>query len=70
MTSITRRRLLTTGLVATAGVAGAALMPGLARRRGLIPPDACGAYAGAPRSRMPPSACSPGTPSLASFRAA
>ncbi len=41
MSPISRRTLLTTGLVATAGVAGAALVPGFARRRGLVPPDGC-----------------------------
>ena len=39
MNKISRRRLITTGLAATAGVAGLAAAPTIARRYGLIPPD-------------------------------
>jgi DMSO/TMAO reductase YedYZ molybdopterin-dependent catalytic subunit len=42
--SISRRRLITTGLAATAGVAGVAAASRLVQRYGLIPPDHCGAY--------------------------
>jgi DMSO/TMAO reductase YedYZ molybdopterin-dependent catalytic subunit len=43
MSNISRRRLITTGLAATAGVAGLATAH-LARRYGLIPPDNGGIY--------------------------
>jgi DMSO/TMAO reductase YedYZ molybdopterin-dependent catalytic subunit len=39
MSDISRRKLITTGLIATAGVAGLATAGRLARRYGLIPPD-------------------------------
>jgi len=41
---ISRRRLITTGLAATAGVAGLAVADRVARRYGLIPPDGGGIY--------------------------
>jgi DMSO/TMAO reductase YedYZ molybdopterin-dependent catalytic subunit len=44
MKSISRRKLITTGLAATAGVAGIAVADRLARRYALIPPDGCGVY--------------------------
>ena len=44
MKTITRRRLITTGLAATAGVAGLAAADRVAHRYGLVPPDGCGAY--------------------------
>jgi DMSO/TMAO reductase YedYZ molybdopterin-dependent catalytic subunit len=44
MSNISRRKLITTGLVATAGVAGLAGTHRLARRYGLIPPDSSGAW--------------------------
>jgi DMSO/TMAO reductase YedYZ molybdopterin-dependent catalytic subunit len=44
MSKISRRRLITTGLAATAGVAGLAAASSLARRYGLIPPDCGGIY--------------------------
>jgi DMSO/TMAO reductase YedYZ molybdopterin-dependent catalytic subunit len=44
MSNISRRKLITTGLVATAGVAGIAAAGPLARRYGLIPPDSNGAW--------------------------
>lgn len=44
MKSITRRRLITTGISATAGVAGLALADRIAHRFGLVPPDHCGLY--------------------------
>ncbi len=44
MTPISRRKLITTGLAATAGVAGLAAASQIARRYGLIPPDHCGIY--------------------------
>jgi DMSO/TMAO reductase YedYZ molybdopterin-dependent catalytic subunit len=42
--NISRRKLITTGLAATAGVAGLATAHRLARRYGLIPPDNGGIY--------------------------
>ena len=42
MSIISRRKLITTGLVATAGAAGLAAAARLARRYGLIPPDSSG----------------------------
>jgi DMSO/TMAO reductase YedYZ molybdopterin-dependent catalytic subunit len=44
MSSISRRKLITTGLGATAGLAGLAVALPLARRSGLIPPDCRGIY--------------------------
>jgi DMSO/TMAO reductase YedYZ molybdopterin-dependent catalytic subunit len=44
MSPISRRKLITTGLAATAGVAGLAVADRMARRYGLIPPDHCGFY--------------------------
>jgi DMSO/TMAO reductase YedYZ molybdopterin-dependent catalytic subunit len=44
MTPISRRKLMTTGLAATAGVAGLTVAARLAQRYGLIPPDHCGIY--------------------------
>jgi len=44
MNNISRRKLITTGLAATAGVAGLTAASGLARRYGLVPPDCRGAY--------------------------
>ena len=44
MNPISRRKLITTGLAATAGVAGLSVAASLSRRYGLIPPDHCGAY--------------------------
>jgi DMSO/TMAO reductase YedYZ molybdopterin-dependent catalytic subunit len=44
MKPITRRKLLTTGFAATAGVAGVAAAAHLAERYGLIPPDSGGVY--------------------------
>jgi DMSO/TMAO reductase YedYZ molybdopterin-dependent catalytic subunit len=44
MSNISRRKLITTGLVATAGVAGLAAAGPLARRYGLIPPDSTGVW--------------------------
>jgi DMSO/TMAO reductase YedYZ molybdopterin-dependent catalytic subunit len=43
MSEISRRKLITTGLIAGAGVAGLGAAR-LAGRHGLIPPDHCGAY--------------------------
>jgi len=39
MRNLSRRKLITTGLAATAGASGLAVAGGLARRYGLIPPD-------------------------------
>ena len=39
-----RRKLITTGLAAAAGASGLAIAGGLAKRYGLIPPDATGPY--------------------------
>jgi len=44
MTKVTRRKLITTGLAATAGAAGLAAAAKIAGRYGLIPPDAEGIY--------------------------
>ena len=44
MKPITRRRLITTGLAATAGAAGLTAAAKLSKRYGLIPPDHCGVY--------------------------
>jgi DMSO/TMAO reductase YedYZ molybdopterin-dependent catalytic subunit len=44
MNNISRRKLITTGLAATAGVAGLAAASRIARRYGLIPPDSSGVY--------------------------
>jgi DMSO/TMAO reductase YedYZ molybdopterin-dependent catalytic subunit len=44
MSNISRRKLITTGLAATAGVAGLAAASRIARRYGLIPPDSGGMY--------------------------
>jgi DMSO/TMAO reductase YedYZ molybdopterin-dependent catalytic subunit len=44
MSNISRRRLITTGVAATAGVAGLAAASRIARRFGLIPPDSGGIY--------------------------
>ena len=44
MKPISRRRLMTTGLAATAGLAGIAVAGRAARRYGLVPPDHCGIY--------------------------
>jgi DMSO/TMAO reductase YedYZ molybdopterin-dependent catalytic subunit len=44
MSTISRRRLITTGLAATAGATGLAVAAKLAQRYGLIPPDSGGLY--------------------------
>ena len=44
MSKITRRQLITTGVVAAAGVSGIAVAAKLAERYGLVPPDAGGIY--------------------------
>ena len=44
MNKLSRRKLITTGLVATAGASGLAVAGKLAERYGLIPPDAGGLY--------------------------
>jgi len=44
MSNLTRRKLITTGLAAGAGVAGLAVAAKLALHYGLIPPDAGGVY--------------------------
>jgi DMSO/TMAO reductase YedYZ molybdopterin-dependent catalytic subunit len=44
MSNISRRKLITTGLAATTGVAGLTATAALARRYGLIPPDGSGVY--------------------------
>ena len=44
MSPISRRKLITTGLGAAAGVAGLAVADRLARRYGLVPPDHRGIY--------------------------
>jgi len=44
MNQISRRRLITTGIAAAAGVSGVAVAATLARRHGLIPPDSRGIW--------------------------
>jgi DMSO/TMAO reductase YedYZ molybdopterin-dependent catalytic subunit len=44
MSKISRRKLITTGLAATAGASGLAIASSLARRYGLVPPDGGGLY--------------------------
>jgi DMSO/TMAO reductase YedYZ molybdopterin-dependent catalytic subunit len=44
MKSISRRKLITTGIAAAAGVSGLAVADRLGRRYGLIPPDSGGIY--------------------------
>jgi DMSO/TMAO reductase YedYZ molybdopterin-dependent catalytic subunit len=44
MSQISRRKLITTGIQAAAGVSGIAITAALARRHGLIPPDSKGIY--------------------------
>ena len=44
MSSISRRKLISTGIAAAAGVSGVAVAAALARRHGLIPPDASGIW--------------------------
>lgn len=44
MSEISRRKLITTGIAATAGVSGLAVAARLAERYGLIPPDPGGLY--------------------------
>jgi len=44
MSKISRRKLFTTGLAATAGVSGLAAAASLAKRYGLVPPDSTGIY--------------------------
>jgi DMSO/TMAO reductase YedYZ molybdopterin-dependent catalytic subunit len=44
MTKLSRRKLITTGLAATAGVSGLAVAARVADRYGLIPPDSGGIY--------------------------
>jgi DMSO/TMAO reductase YedYZ molybdopterin-dependent catalytic subunit len=44
MSNLSRRKLITTGLAATAGASGIAVATSLARRYGLIPPDHGGIY--------------------------
>src|SRR3954470_21911640 len=44
MSNFSRRKLITTGLAATAGVSGLAVGGGLMRRYGLVPPDSAGVY--------------------------
>jgi DMSO/TMAO reductase YedYZ molybdopterin-dependent catalytic subunit len=44
MTKISRRKFVTAGLAATAGVSGLAAAANLAKRYGLIPPDSGGIY--------------------------
>ena len=44
MSKVSRRKLITTGLAATAGASGLAAAASLANRYGLIPPDYGGLY--------------------------
>ncbi|HEX6896398.1 MAG TPA: oxidoreductase, partial [Bryobacteraceae bacterium] len=42
--NISRRKLLASGITATAGASGLAIAASLARRYGLVPPDGGGLY--------------------------
>ncbi|HME08321.1 MAG TPA: molybdopterin-dependent oxidoreductase [Bryobacteraceae bacterium] len=44
MSDLSRRKLITTGIAAAAGVSGLAVANGLAKRYGLVPPDHGGLY--------------------------
>ena len=44
MSKLSRRKLITTGIAATAGVSGLAVATSVARRYGLVPPDGGGLY--------------------------
>ena len=44
MSTMSRRKLITTGVAAAAGVSGLAVAERLSRRYGLVPPDHCGVY--------------------------
>ena len=44
MTDLSRRKLIVTGLAATAGVAGVGVAAHLAQKYGLVPPDHGGLY--------------------------
>jgi len=44
MNKISRRKFVTTGLAATAGVSGVAAAAGMAKRYGLLPPDSGGVF--------------------------
>lgn len=44
MSPISRRKFVTAGLAATAGVSGVAVAATLAKRYGLVPPDSGGIY--------------------------
>lgn len=44
MNKLSRRKLITTGLAATAGASGLAVATKLAQRYGLIPPDGAGIF--------------------------
>lgn len=44
MSKISRRKLVTAGLAAAAGISGLAAATGLAKRYGLVPPDSGGVY--------------------------
>ncbi len=44
MSDLSRRKLITTGLAATAGIAGLGAAASMAQRSGLVPPDHGGAY--------------------------
>ena len=44
MSKISRRKFVTAGLAATAGVSGLAVAANFAKRYGLVPPDSGGIY--------------------------
>src|SRR5579872_244438 len=44
MSQISRRKLITGGMAAAAGISSVAVAAALARRHGLIPPDSSGVY--------------------------
>ena len=70
MSNFSRRKLITAGLAATAGVAGLAAASRFARQYGLVPPDSGGFFGPGESRPMLPSAFSPGTHSPANSRAA
>ena len=61
MSNFSRRKLITTGLAATAGASGLAVAARLADRYGLIPPDHGGIYGAGynPDLRFPAAADAP-----------
>jgi hypothetical protein len=70
MSKISRRKFVTAGLAATAGVSGLAVAGNLAKRYGLIPPDSSGIYGPGETLTYAPTGFWPDTRWLVSFPAA